>query len=95
MSAPLINDIVQIMKRGNIIFFTLEHAMFESGLDAQNPTIMKPDFCCSSQDCMRPDIEDVHYNKTYISTRNNLPQSARLRSLLQMYLAQIMNIGCG
>jgi hypothetical protein len=42
MSAPLISDIVQIIRRGSIIFFVLRQAMFERGLDNQNPTIMKP-----------------------------------------------------
>jgi len=33
---------IQIIERGSIIFFTLTQAMFERGLDNQNPTTMKP-----------------------------------------------------
>jgi len=42
ISAPLISDIVQIIKSSSIIFSVLRQARFERGLDNQNPTTMKP-----------------------------------------------------
>jgi hypothetical protein len=41
-SAPKTKDIAHMMRRGIIAFFIFKHAMFERGLDIQNPTTMKP-----------------------------------------------------